>query len=83
MENINPKKLRFLANFMNILAKDLTNFYFKKLDKPFKVVNKLKGKGYDPVTSSDKAFEKFIRLKIKKNFLNTRFLVKNLDIKKL
>ena len=73
MENINPKKLRYFASFLNILAKDLTNFYYKKLDKPFKVVNKLKGKGYDPVTSSDKAFEKFIRFKIKKNFLNTKF----------
>ena len=68
MEKINPKKMRNFANFLNILAKDLTNFYYKKLDKPFKVVNKLRGKGYDPVTSSDKAFEKFIRSKIKKNF---------------
>ena len=33
-----------------------------------KISNKLKGKGYDPVTTSDKAFEKFIRLKIKKKF---------------
>ena len=82
MENINPKKLRFLANFMNILAKDLTNFYFKKLDKPFKVVNKLKGKGYDPVTSSDKAFEKFIRLKIKKKFPKHEILGEEFGYKK-
>ena len=82
MENINPKKLRFLANFMNILAKDLTNFYFKKLDKPFKVVNKLKGKGYDPVTSSDKAFEKFIRLKIKKKFPKHEVLGEEFGYKK-
>ena len=68
MENLNAKKLRYFANFLNSLARDLTNFYYKKLDKPFKVVNKLKGKGYDPVTSSDKAFEKFIRSKIKKKF---------------
>ena len=68
MEKLNVKKLRYFANFLNSLARDLTNFYYKKLDKPFKVVNKLKGKGYDPVTSSDKAFEKFIRLKIKKKF---------------
>tara|TARA_Y100000768_G_scaffold383358_1_gene365344 strand:- start:335 stop:1138 length:804 start_codon:yes stop_codon:yes gene_type:complete len=82
MEYINPKKLRFLANFMNILAKDLTNFYFKKLDKPFKVVNKLKGKGYDPVTSSDKAFEKFIRLKIKKKFPKHEVLGEEFGYKK-
>ena len=68
MEKLNAKKLRYFANFLNSLARDLTNFYYKKLDKPFKVVNKLKGKGYDPVTSSDKAFEKVIRLKIKKKF---------------
>jgi len=82
MEYINPKKLRFFANFMNILAKDLTNFYFKKLDKPFKVVNKLKGKGYDPVTSSDKAFEKFIRLKIKKKFPKHEVLGEEFGYKK-
>ena len=68
MEKLSPKKLRIYANFLNTLAKDLTKFYFKKLDKPFKVVNKLKGKGYDPVTSSDQAFEKFIRSKIKSKF---------------
>ena len=68
MEKLKAKKLRYFANFLNSLARDLTNFYYKKLDKPFKVVNKLKGKGYDPVTSSDKAFEKFIRSKIKKKF---------------
>ncbi|MDA9629549.1 inositol monophosphatase, partial [Candidatus Pelagibacter sp.] len=43
-------------------------FYYSKLNKTFKVSNKLKGKGYDPVTTSDRAFEKFIRSKIKKNF---------------
>ena len=47
MEKLNAKKLRYFANFLNSLARDLTNFYYKKLDKPFKVVNKLKSKGYD------------------------------------
>ena len=37
--------------FLNQLAIDLTNFYFKKLNKSFKVNNKLLGKGYDPVTT--------------------------------
>ena len=54
--------------FLNSLAKDLTKFYYSKLDKKFRVTNKLKGKGYDPVTTSDKAFEKFIRIKISKKF---------------
>jgi len=56
------------SSFIQNLAKKLTKFYYLKLDKPFKISNKLKGKGYDPVTSADKAFEKFIRNEIKKKF---------------
>ena len=68
MDKFNSKKYPIYANFLNKLAKELTRFYYSKLNKPFKISNKLKGKGYDPVTTSDKAFEKFIRLKIKKKF---------------
>ena len=68
MKILNSKEYKLYANFLNILAKDLTKFYFSKLNGTFKISNKLKGKGYDPVTSSDKAFEKFIRLEIKKKF---------------
>ena len=68
MDQFNSKYYPIYANFLNKLAKDLTKFYYKKLDKPFKISNKLKGKGYDPVTTSDKAFEKFIRSKISKKF---------------
>jgi Archaeal fructose-1,6-bisphosphatase and related enzymes of inositol monophosphatase family len=57
-------------SFLNSLAKDLIRYYYNKLDKKFKVNNKLKGKGYDPVTTSDIAFEKFIRSKISKKFPN-------------
>ena len=38
-------------NFLNLLAKQLTKYYYSKLDKPFKISNKLIGKGYDPVTT--------------------------------
>tara|TARA_Y100000590_G_scaffold216794_1_gene245570 strand:+ start:826 stop:1632 length:807 start_codon:yes stop_codon:yes gene_type:complete len=62
------KNYRIYYNFLNLLAKELTRFYYKKLDKPFKITNKKKGKGYDPVTTSDKAFEKFIRFKISNRF---------------
>ena len=62
------KNYRIYYNFLNSLAKDLTNFYYKRLEKKFKITNKNKGSGYDPVTSSDKAFEKFIRSKISKKF---------------
>jgi len=68
MDLLNTKEYRIYANFLNNLAKDLNKFYYSKLNKTFKISNKLKGKGYDPVTTSDKAFEKFIRLKIKKKF---------------
>ena len=56
------------SKFLNNLAGKLTKFYYSKLNKPFKVSNKLKGRGYDPVTSADKAFEKFIIKEIKKKF---------------
>jgi len=62
------KNYSIYANFLNKLAKDLTSYYYSKLNRTFKVSNKLKGKGYDPVTTSDKAFEKFIRSKIKNKF---------------
>ena len=68
MNKFNSKNYPIYANFLNSLAKDLTSFYYSKLNKNFKVSNKLKGKGYDPVTTSDKAFEKFIRAKIKNKF---------------
>ncbi len=68
MKKFDPKKYPIYASFLIKLAKDLTRFYYAKLDKPFKITNKMKGKGYDPVTTSDKAFEKFIRSKISKKF---------------
>ena len=68
MINFDRKKYPIYASFLNQLAKDLTKFYHSKLNRTFKVSNKLKGKGYDPVTTSDRAFEKFIRAKIKKKF---------------
>jgi fructose-1,6-bisphosphatase/inositol monophosphatase family enzyme len=68
MNLLNKKDYKLYSNFLNILAKDLNKFYYSKLNKTFMISNKLKGKGYDPVTTSDKAFEKFIRLKIKQKF---------------
>jgi len=68
MDQLDTKNVRLFANFLNRLAKDMTKFYYLKLNKPFKVINKSKGKGYDPVTKADRAFEKFIRSKIKKKF---------------
>ena len=68
MPNTKFKNYTIYYNFLNTLAKELTRFYYKKLDKPFKVINKAKSKGYDPVTLADRAFEKFIRSRIKRKF---------------
>jgi len=70
MSELNSKNIRIFTNFLSQLAKDMTKFYYLKLNKPFKPINKSSGKGYDPVTKADKAFEKFIRTKIKKKFPN-------------
>jgi len=69
-------------NFLNSLAKELTKFYYNKLDKPFKITNKLRGKGYDPVTTSDKAYEKFIRLKISRKFPDHQIIGEEFGYKK-
>ena len=68
MANTSFKNYRIFYNFLNLLSKELTKFYYKKLNKSFKIINKKKGKGYDPVTTSDRVFEKFIRLKISSRF---------------
>ena len=68
MLNTEFNNYRIYYNFISKLANELTSFYYKKLDRPFKVINKAKRKGYDPVTSADRAFEKFIRSKINKRF---------------
>ena len=70
------------SKFIESLAKKMTKFYYSKLNKPFKVSNKLKGRGYDPVTSADKAFEKFIRKEIKKKFPNHQVIGEEFGFKK-
>ena len=61
MQDLKSSDYKIYSKFIENLAKKLTKFYYSKLDKPFKVTNKLQGKGYDPVTSADKSFEKFIK----------------------
>ena len=82
MDQFNSKNYPIYANFLNKLAKELTRFYYSKLNKPFKISNKLRGKGYDPVTTSDKAFEKFIRLKIRQKFPNHQVIGEEFGHKK-
>ena len=60
MIKLKSSEYKKYSKFLNNLANKLTRFYFLKLNKPFKVSNKLKGTGYDPVTNADIAFEKFI-----------------------
>ena len=73
---------RLYYNFLNTLAKDLTKFYYKKLDRPFRAINKNKKKGYDPVTQADRKFEKFIRLRIKKKFPDHQVIGEEFGYKK-
>ena len=68
MPKLKSSDYKTYSRFIENLAIKLTKFYYLKLNKPFKVSNKLKGEGYDPVTSADKAFEKFIRKEIDKDF---------------
>ena len=64
MPKLNSSDYKIYSKFLNNLAIKLTKYYYSKLNKPFKVSNKLKGRGYDPVTNADKAFERFIRKEI-------------------
>ena len=68
MPKLKSLDYKVYSQFIESLAKKLTKFYYAKLNKSFKVSNKLKGKGYDPVTTADKSFEKFIRKEINKKF---------------
>tara|TARA_Y100001970_G_C14214543_1_gene848864 strand:+ start:1590 stop:2387 length:798 start_codon:yes stop_codon:yes gene_type:complete len=70
------------SKFIEILAKKLSKFYYSQLNRSFKVSNKLKGRGYDPVTSADKAFEKFIRKEISKKFPNHQVIGEEFGYKK-
>ena len=72
MQKLNSTDYKLFSKFLENLAKKLTSFYLSKVNRTFKVTNKLKGRGYDPVTTSDKAFEKFIRNEIKKKFPSHR-----------
>ena len=65
MSELNSKNIRVFANFLSRLAKEMTRFYYLKLNKPFKAINKSKDKkGYAPVTKADRGFEKFRRSNI-------------------
>ena len=68
MIKLKSSEYKHYSKFLSDLGIKLTKFYYLKLNRPFKVSNKLKGRGYDPVTDADKAFEKFISKEIKKRF---------------
>ena len=82
MSKLNSSDFKRYSKFVNNLAKKLTQFYYSKLNKTFKISNKLQGRGYDPVTSSDKAFEKLIRKEINKKFPNHQIIGEEFGSKK-
>ena len=73
MFKLKSSDYKVYSKFLGNLANKLTKYYFTKLNKPFKISNKLKGKGYDPVTNVDILFEKFITKKLKKNFITSNY----------
>ena len=82
MSKLNSSDFKRYSKFIDSLARKLTKFYYSKLNKTFKVSNKLRGKGFDPVTTSDKAFEKFIRKEITKKFPNHQVIGEEFGKKK-
>ena len=68
MIKLKSSEYKNYSKFLINLGNKLTKFYYSKLNKPFKVSNKLKGRDYDPVTDADKAFERFISKEIRKKF---------------
>jgi myo-inositol-1(or 4)-monophosphatase len=82
VSKLKSSNFKVYSKFIENLAKKLNRFYYLKLNKPFKVSNKLRGKGYDPVTSADKAFEKFIRGEIIKKFPNHQVIGEEFGHKK-
>ena len=81
MQILKSSDYKLYSKFIESLAKKLTRFYYSKLNKPFKVSNKLRN-GYDPVTTADKAFERFIRGEIKKKFPNHQIIGEEFGHKK-
>ena len=81
MQILKSSDYKLYSKFIESLAKKLTRFYYSKLNKPFKVWNKLRS-GYDPVTTADKAFERFIRNEIKKKFPNHQIIGEEFGYKK-
>ena len=81
MQILKSSDYKLYSKFTESLAKKLTRFYYSKLNKPFKVSNKLRS-GYDPVTTADKAFERFIRNEIKKRFPNHQIIGEEFGYKK-
>ena len=82
MTKLKSSEYKNYSRFLSNLGNKLTKFYYSKLNKPFKVSNKLKGKGYDPVTDADKTFEKFISNEIKKKFPNHQIIGEEFGHKK-
>ena len=82
MPILKSAEFKAYSKFIENLAINLTKFYYAKLNRSFKVTNKMRGRGYDPVTSADKAFEKFIRNEIKKKFPNHQIIGEEFGHKK-
>ena len=82
MSIIKSSNYKVYSKFITSLAKKLTRYYYLRLNKKFKTSNKLKRGGYDPVTTADKAFEKFIRKEIGLKFPSHQIIGEEFGCKK-
>ena len=82
MFKLKSKDYKIYSKFLSNLAIKLNGYYYSKLKKPIRVQNKMKGRGYDPVTPADKAFEKYIIKQILNKFPNHQIIGEEFGHKK-
>ena len=82
MFKLKSKDYKIYSKFLSNLAIKLNGYYYSKLKKPIRVQNKMKGRGYDPVTPADKAFEKYIIKQILNKFPNHQIIGEEFGYKK-
>ena len=82
MFKLKSKDYKIYSKFLSNLAIKLNGYYYSKLKKPIRVKNKMKGRGYDPVTPADKAFEKYIIKQILNKFPNHQIIGEEFGHKK-
>ena len=74
-------KNKEFPSFLNSLAKDLTRYYYSKLDKNLKLIISLKVRDMTLLLPQTQLLKNLLDQKLVKNFQITKLQVKNMDIK--